>query len=168
MFVWETRNYPWSFTMKVILKIGFQWDFLGGSVAKNPPANAGDTGLAPGWGTKIPRAAEQLSSTSCDYWSPCAATRELTRYNGRTKTQNIQIHKIKKKKSSFPPCRERHTGNQKEHPYKTLESHGILQFDFQKWRHQEPQRAEQLISQVLKAPPTRLQHWVSSMTSDFV
>ena len=131
--------------------------------------DAGDIGLAPGWGTKIPRAAEQLSSISCNYWSLCAATRELTCCNGRTKTQNIQIHKIKKKKKgSFPLCRERHTGNQKEHPYKTLESHGILQFDFQKWRHQEPQRAEQLISQVLKAPPTRLQHWVSSMTSDFV
>ena len=60
--------------------------------------DAGDIGLAPGWGTKIPRAAEQLSSISCNYWSLCAATRELTRCNGRTKTQNIQIHKIKKKK----------------------------------------------------------------------
>ena len=26
------------------------WDFPGGTVAKNPPANAGDTGLIPGWG----------------------------------------------------------------------------------------------------------------------
>ena len=27
-----------------------EWDFPGGSVAKNPPANAGDTGLIPGSG----------------------------------------------------------------------------------------------------------------------
>ena len=82
---------PWWFHAQ---ESTLQGDFLGGSVAKNPPANAGDMGLAPGWGTKIPQAAEQLSSTSCEYWSPCAATRELTRYNRRTKTQNIQIHKI--------------------------------------------------------------------------
>ena len=29
-------------------------DFLGGPVAENPPGNAGDAGLIPGWGTKIP------------------------------------------------------------------------------------------------------------------
>ena len=33
--------------------------FPGGSLVKNPPANAGDTGLSPG--QKIPRTAEQLS-----------------------------------------------------------------------------------------------------------
>ena len=31
-------------------------DFSGGPVVKNPPANAGDTGLVPGWGTEIPQA----------------------------------------------------------------------------------------------------------------
>lgn len=61
-------------------------------------------------------------------------------------------------KNSFPLHHKRHTGNPKEHPYRTLESHGVPQFDFQKWRHQEPHGAEQLISQVLKAPPTKLQH----------
>jgi len=34
--------------------------FPGGSVVKNPPANAGDMGLIPGPG-KIPHAVEQLS-----------------------------------------------------------------------------------------------------------
>ena len=29
-------------------------DFLGGSVVKNPPCNAGDAGSIPGWETKIP------------------------------------------------------------------------------------------------------------------
>ena len=36
-------------------------DFPGGSVVKNPPSNAGETGLIPGWGTKIPHAEGQLS-----------------------------------------------------------------------------------------------------------
>ena len=36
-------------------------DFPGGPVVKNPPSNAGDVGLIPGWGTKIPHAMGQLS-----------------------------------------------------------------------------------------------------------
>ena len=40
---------------------------------KNPPSNAGDAGLIPGQGTKIPNAARQLS--------PHAATTELERLN---------------------------------------------------------------------------------------
>ena len=43
-------------------------DFPGGPVVGNPPANAGDVGLIPGPGTKIPHAAEQLG--------PCATTTE--------------------------------------------------------------------------------------------
>ena len=34
--------------------------FPGGPVVKNLPCNAGDTGLIPGWGTKIPHVEEQL------------------------------------------------------------------------------------------------------------
>ena len=30
-------------------------------MVKNPPSNAGNLGLIPGWGTKIPHAAGQLS-----------------------------------------------------------------------------------------------------------
>ena len=33
-----------------------------GLVVKNPPSNAGNTGLTPGWKTKIPHAAGQLFS----------------------------------------------------------------------------------------------------------
>ena len=33
-------------------------NFPGGPVVKNLPYNAGDKGLIPGWGTKIPHAAE--------------------------------------------------------------------------------------------------------------
>ena len=40
---------------------------------KKMPSNIGDTDSIPGWGTKIPRAAEQLS-----LW---VATLELVRYN---------------------------------------------------------------------------------------
>ena len=36
-------------------------DFPGGPVVKNPPSNAGDTGVIPGRGTKIPHAVGQLS-----------------------------------------------------------------------------------------------------------
>ena len=49
------------------------WDFPGGTVCKNPPANAGGCGFDP-WSRKIPHAAEQLSPgartpgpTSCSY-----------------------------------------------------------------------------------------------------
>ena len=34
--------------------------FSGGPVVENPPCNSGDTGLIPGWGTKVPHAVEQL------------------------------------------------------------------------------------------------------------
>ena len=37
------------------------WDFPGGPVLVNPPCCAGDMGLIHGWGTKIPRAPDQLS-----------------------------------------------------------------------------------------------------------
>ena len=38
-------------------------DVPGGPVVKSLPCHAGDTGLIPGWGTKIPHAAEHLSLT---------------------------------------------------------------------------------------------------------
>ena len=47
--------------------------FPGGPVIKNLPSNAGDVGLIPGRGTKIPHAVGQLS--------PRAATTELARLN---------------------------------------------------------------------------------------
>ena len=46
-----------------------KWNFPGGPVVKNPPSNAGDTGLIPGQGTKIPHSTGQLLS-------PRASTRE--------------------------------------------------------------------------------------------
>ena len=48
-------------------------DFPGGPVVKNPPYDAGDAGLIPGQGTKIPHAAGQLN--------PCATTTELALLN---------------------------------------------------------------------------------------
>ena len=47
-------------------------DFPGGLVAKAPPSNAGDPGLIPGWGTKIPHASGQLNL--------CATTTEPLRH----------------------------------------------------------------------------------------
>ena len=37
------------------------WEFPGGPGVKNPPANAGDMGLIPRLGTKIPHVFGQLS-----------------------------------------------------------------------------------------------------------
>lgn len=36
-------------------------NFPSAPVVKNPPSHAGETGLIPGWETKIPRAARQLN-----------------------------------------------------------------------------------------------------------
>ena len=51
-------------------------DFSGVQWLKNQPCNAGDMGLIPGWGTKIPHAAEQLSLHS--------TTREPARLDERS------------------------------------------------------------------------------------
>ena len=48
-------------------------DFPGGPVVKNLPPTAGNAGLIPGWGAKIPHAAGQLS--------PCTTTTELMSLN---------------------------------------------------------------------------------------
>ena len=45
-----------------------EWDFPNVPVVKNPSSNAGDKGSIPGWETKIPQDAEQLS--------PLATSRE--------------------------------------------------------------------------------------------
>ena len=63
--------------------------FPGGPVVKNPPCNAGDTGLIPGWGTKIPYATEQLSPRTTNY--------RIRALQGKipddaTKTQRSQIN----------------------------------------------------------------------------
>ena len=46
----EKINEAENWFFKKINKINKPWDFPGGSVVKNPPANAGDTGLSPGLG----------------------------------------------------------------------------------------------------------------------
>ena len=52
---------------------------------KNPPSNAGDVGLIPGQGTKIPRATEQLS--------PRAATTEQRKILHATTRPDTAINK---------------------------------------------------------------------------
>ena len=64
-------------TEKLRLKTGFERNFPGGPVVKNPPSHAGDAGLIPGWGTKIPHAVGQLS--------PRATTTELVCLNERAR-----------------------------------------------------------------------------------
>ena len=48
-------------------------DFPDGPVVKNPPSNAGDVGLIPGRGTKIPYVAGQLSPCM-QLLSPCTTS----------------------------------------------------------------------------------------------
>ena len=55
-------------------------DFPGGPVVKNPPCNAGDSGLILGQGTKIPHTVKQLyphatATEARELRSSCAATR---------------------------------------------------------------------------------------------
>ena len=57
-----------------------EWDFPGGPVVKNLPSNAGDTGLIPGWGTKIPHAVGQLS-VCAQLESPRDATTKPAHHN---------------------------------------------------------------------------------------
>ena len=45
---------------KNVLYLKINWDFSGGAVAKNLPANAEDTGSSPGLG-RFPHVVEQLS-----------------------------------------------------------------------------------------------------------
>ena len=57
-------------------------DCADGPVVENQPCNAGDVGLIPGQGTKIPHAAEQPS--------PCMATSEPRCSGARTTTMHTQ------------------------------------------------------------------------------
>ena len=53
-----------------VLQEFMDWNFPDGPVVKNPPSNAEDVGLIPGWGaTRTPHA------TCCQGNSPCATTR---------------------------------------------------------------------------------------------
>jgi len=53
-------------------------------VVKNPPYDAGDAGLIPIWGTKIPHAVEQLSLLTATTGPPQAAIRESVQGNKRS------------------------------------------------------------------------------------
>ena len=46
-------------------------DFPGDLVVKSPPGNAGHVGSTPGWGTKIPQAAEKLGTRTTTREAVC-------------------------------------------------------------------------------------------------
>ena len=54
-------------------RLRFPKDFPDGRVVKNLPCKAGDMGSIPGWGTKVPHVAKQLSL--------CATTTEPMSHN---------------------------------------------------------------------------------------
>ena len=70
-------------------------DFPGDPVAKNLPFNAGDAGSAPGWGTKIPHATEQLSlcTTATKPTRSRARVLQQERPSTATETQHSQVNK---------------------------------------------------------------------------
>ena len=90
-----------------VIENGFRFgktnNFLSGPVVKNPPSHAGDVGLIPARGTKIPRGTEQLS--------PCTTATEpalepMVRNKGSpprtaTKTHHSQINQPKLKAGSL-------------------------------------------------------------------
>ena len=60
-----------------ITNLNVELGFPGGAVVKNPPANAGDTGLSPGLGrSHMPRSswAREPQLLSLRVWSLCLAT----------------------------------------------------------------------------------------------
>ena len=60
-FSWQRQLYTYNIYMytaklagrKGVLNKNYSWDFPGGTVDKNPPCYAEDTGSIPSWGTKI-------------------------------------------------------------------------------------------------------------------
>ena len=60
-------------------------NFPGSAVVKSLPAHAGDTGLTPGWETKIPLAPGQQSPCTATPepapWSPCTTTAAHAHHN---------------------------------------------------------------------------------------
>ena len=68
----------------------------GGPVVKNPPSNAGDVGSIPGWGTKLPPAAGQLSPRATTKEALCATATEPACSGGRP----LQQEKLKRSPSS--------------------------------------------------------------------
>ena len=90
-------------------------DFPGGPVVKNLPSNAGDTGLIPGQGTKVPHATGQLSLwvATAEPEGSGAHTPQLERsLHATTETWCNQINKGLKKKKKEEGSLEthRHTG----------------------------------------------------------
>ena len=71
-------------------------DVPDGPVVKNPPCNAGDAGLIPDWGSKIPYASEQLSLSAASTEPTClkAHTPELENLCTTTKDPPDDTMKI--------------------------------------------------------------------------
>ena len=64
------KLYKLGGTLSNYLSFKNKWDFPGGPVVKNLPANAGDTGLIPGQGRRrVPRSSEAPRCRSCSAWA---------------------------------------------------------------------------------------------------
>ena len=72
---WLQKRYPLTPVRMAITKNIYKGGFLGGSLVKNPPANAGDTCLIPGpgrshmpWSKQSPWTTTAPESGSCNHW----------------------------------------------------------------------------------------------------
>ena len=73
-------NYKYQYELKLLKSV--PWDFPSNPAVKNMSCNAGVMGSTPGWGTKIPHTAGQLSRAA-----------QLGSLLAATKTQDSQTDK---------------------------------------------------------------------------
>ena len=59
-------------TLKLLLKNKVHWDFTGGPVAGNPPANAGDVEWTLAWELRLHTSQGKWAHVHRNYWSLCA------------------------------------------------------------------------------------------------
>ena len=87
-----------------VFKMCVNRDFPGGSVVKNPPSNAGDTGSIPGRGTKIPHAVGQLSLHAATT-EPVAAAREKPMHCNKEPVHRNERSRMPQRRSHMPQLR---------------------------------------------------------------
>ena len=75
--IWSGHHYSFADKTKKVRLKNVTWDFPGGAVVKNPPANAGDIVLIPGPGSPTCHGTtkpvhQTTEPAHHNYWSPCA------------------------------------------------------------------------------------------------
>ena len=111
------------------------WDFPVGPVVKNPPSNAGDAGSIPGWGTKIPHAAGQLSlratttgPSRLNQRAACCKTTEPTCSGVHVpQLERENLHATTREKPTHRNQREAHMLQLERSPHASMKRSRVLQ-----------------------------------------